>query len=229
MTTWLKPTWPAPKNVNCMITTKLFSPKLPVRDFKLALMESLTLPSEPIWLNQIHSGDVVTATETNRNQAADASIATLKKNICIVFTADCLPILACNQQGNIVSAMHAGWRGLLYDIIPNTIQRMPDEPKHFMFYFGPAIGKDKFEVGRDVYDAFLHKDNNNDKAFVKKNQEKWLLDIYALARLQLNAIGIDDKQIFGGMHCTFSEEDLFYSYRRDHQQTGRMASLIWFD
>lgn len=234
---YLTPEWSAPSNVKSIITTKkTLSPiEQPVdhADYRInyqqALIKQLSLPSEPIWLSQTHSNTVIEAQDAARNMHADASIALRANTIAVVFTADCLPILVCNQAGTKVGAIHAGWRGLLHGIIGNTLQLMGESPDDLLIHLGPAIGPAQFEVGQDVYDAFTQKSGQNRSAFHVKNETKWLADIYMLARIQLHTLGVDTKQITGGTHCTVSESDLFYSYRRDHGKTGRMASLIWLD
>ena len=95
-----------------------------------------------------------------------------------------------------------------------------------MAWLGPAIGPNYFEVDDDVYHAFTTQ-NSSTKAAFERRGEKWLADLYLLARLQLNRIEID--QIYGGDYCTYTQRELFYSYRREGKDTGRMATLIWIE
>jgi copper oxidase (laccase) domain-containing protein len=184
-------------------------------------------------------------------QQADASYTDGSGIVCAVMTADCLPLLVCSSDGTQVAAIHAGWRGLLAGVISNTVAAMQipfshpflkGEVNHFyntepssplctrggrgnlLVWLGPAIGPDCFEVGSEVRDAFLHKSMEFNPAFKAQSNRKWLADIYQLARVELAAIGI--TKVYGGTHCTFTEHERFYSYRRD-AQTGRMATLIW--
>lgn len=231
---YLTPAWPAPKQVKSIITTKktMGIPQAHPRSdpaYYVALTRLLLLPTEPIWLTQTHSNKVVLATDDNRHMEADASIANNPLQIAVVFTADCLPIFVCNKAGNKVAAIHAGWRGLLYGIIANSVKLMNEIPENLLIYLGPAIGPQQFEVGFDVYNAFVTHQPNYAQAFTVKQPNKWLANIYGLATMQLNELGIKSTQIFGGEHCTVTEDDLFYSYRRDHGQTGRIANLIWFE
>jgi len=94
----------------------------------------------------------------------------------------------------------------------------------FLVWLGPAIGPDCFEVGAEVRDAFLAKSAVFIPAFKPQSNGKWLADIYQLARIDLGLLGID--KVYGGGFCTVTEQERFYSYRRD-KQTGRMATLIW--
>lgn len=165
---------------------------------------------------------------------ADASIAFSPNQVCAVLTADCLPLLICDKKGTKVAAIHAGWRGLAAGVIEATVKKLIKDPKDLkdlLVWLGPAIGPNAFEVGEDVLTAFNVNPanlNNNDfnSGFKKNANGRFLADIYFLARQRLQHLGIDAQNIFAGDHCTFTEKDKFFSFRRD-QETGRMASLIW--
>ena len=194
----------------------------------------LALPSEPAWLEQIHSNRAVKAVKTASLQQADASYTNESGVVCAVMTADCLPLLVCSMDGTQVAAIHAGWRGLLAGVIGNTVMAMQITPKtpryksgateDLLVWLGPAIGPDCFEVGAEVRDAFLEKSAEFSSAFKEQSNDKWLADIYQLARIELATLGI--ATVYGGTHCTVTEHERFYSYRRE-TQTGRMATLIW--
>lgn len=192
-----------------------------------ALLRQL-LPAEPAWLTQVHGVKVVDAADVSDvPPQADASIATRPGVACVIQTADCLPVLLCDTQGRVVGAAHAGWRGLAHGVLENTIARMRDAGAHeILAWLGPAIGPDSFEVGQDVYDAFVTRDAALASAFRsgRDRKEKYWADIYRLARAILAQSGV--RQVHGGGLCTVSEPRRFYSYRRD-KTTGRMASLIW--
>ncbi len=250
--------WGAPDNIRTLITTRLggFS-NLPYESFNLALhvgddpqsvkqnrnrLQAL-LPSQPKWLNQIHSSRIIDAADPELQPDADGSIATQKNIVSVVMTADCLPVLICNRQGSAVAALHAGWRGLLEGILEQGAEQLLKlsacHKEDILVWLGPAIGPDYFEVGEEVRQAFLARAQARgrshyeliDRCFVKHTkssvgQNKYLADIYQLARVRLSATGVDN--ISGGHYCTYSEADKFYSYRRDGV-TGRMASMIWID
>lgn len=227
--------WSAPKNVQAFVTTRNYLGN----DFNLAthvgddlnkvlhnrqlLKDLLALPSEPAWLKQIHGYETCEIPFQNQ-LIADASYTTQKNQVCIVLTADCLPILLCDSSGEKVAAIHAGWRGLANGVIENCFNKARFLPEKTIVYLAPAISQRVFEVGEEVREIFLKYDSNAAKAFIPHG-EKWLADLYLLATQRLNAL--DVSQIFGGKFCTFSQPELFYSYRRD-KHTGRMASLIWF-
>lgn len=241
--TFIQPEWPVPKNVRALQTTRAggFS-QAPFDRFNLAMHvgdNALTvaknrqllnpfLPSEPVWMNQVHGITVLDAAKSNCLENADASFARQKNVVCVAMTADCLPLLLCDKQGTVVAAAHAGWRGLCDGVIEATIQKMAVSAADILVWLGPAIGPESFEVGDDVRQAFLAQDPNASLAFKNIGNEKWLSDLYLLAKQRLHAIGV--TQIYGASinenFCTFKQQNQFFSFRRD-QTTGRMASLIW--
>ena len=193
-----------------------------------ALLRSL-LPGDPVWLSQVHGTMVVDAAGIKPGIEADASIATQPGIVCVVQTADCLPVLFCDAESKVVGAAHAGWRGLANGVLENTVQRMRDAgAAEILAWLGPAIGPEQFEVGDDVVAAFAVRGPEMGTAFrgIEGHPGKYLADIYMLARMVLAKAGVRD--IHGGGLCTVSDRHRFYSYRRD-RITGRMASMIWLE
>jgi YfiH family protein len=223
----LTPDWPAPLQVKAYTTLRGNwgdgYPKASQDREKLKTI--LPLPEDPIWIKQTHSAIVLKALPENKDKEADATFTKEPNRVCVVATADCLPILICNQSGTYVAAIHAGWRGLANGIIANTLKTLAQPPNELLIWLGPAIGPKKFEVGNDVYEAFTHFDAESARAFIPYKKGKWLADLYALAKIQLASHGA--SKIYGGNFCTFTQSELFFSYRRDKSPTGRMASLIW--
>lgn len=232
---YIQADWPAPANIKAFTTTRMGCPlsypydanQLKGSEESSRLRALLNAPTEPVWLKQTHTNLVVEACESNIGTIADASFSHHPKQICTVFTADCLPLLICNKSGTHVAAIHAGWRGLANGIIENTIQALHQPGDSLLVWLGPAIGPAKFEVGRDVYDAFVDQQAEARTAFLPQKNDKWMANLYTLASMRLAKLGI--TSIYGGNYCTFTQDDLFYSYRRDKGQTGRMASLIWIE
>lgn len=235
----LLPAWPAPANVRALQTLRSAGCSPPpwssfnlgdhvgdaperVAANRAALRQHL--PNEPLWLKQVHGTVAVNAENSPNFVTADASFSHAAGHVCAVMTADCLPILLCDQAGSVVAAAHAGWRGLLDGVIEATVAQMRVPPSRLLAWLGPAIGPACFEVGDEVRAAFVSKSAVAASAFVEHAQGKWLADIYQLARQRLNRLGIVD--ISGGDACTVSEAERYFSYRRDGV-TGRMASLIW--
>jgi YfiH family protein len=237
------PEWPAPPQVHACTTTRSGGVSLPpydtlnlathVGDDALAvaenrrhLHEQLQLPAEPRWLNQVHGTCAADAALVIEPCEADASHTTLPGVVCAVLTADCLPVLLCDRSGTKVAAVHAGWRGLQAGVIEQTVRAMNLPGEELLAWLGPAIGSDAFEVGEEVREAFVAVDAQTAHAFRPSPQGRWLADLYVLAHRRLATVGV--TQVYGGDHCTFSEAQLFYSYRREGR-TGRMASLIWIE
>jgi YfiH family protein len=189
------------------------------------IKQMLALPAEPVWLQQVHGVDVVKADQVTDLPEADASFTDQSGVVCAVLTADCLPVLFCGDQGAVIGAAHAGWRGLQVGVIEQTIAAM--NCRDLQVWLGPAIGPAHFEVGDEVREAFVSQNANASVAFSATQAGKWLADIYQLARIRLANLGVE--QVYGGGLCTVSDAQRFYSYRRDGAATGRMASLIWRD
>ena len=240
---WLIPDWPAPNNVHAVTTTRkggvscapfdsmnlgdhVDDDPIAVQQNRKILEESLGLSKSPIWLKQIHSNFVSNLDDETPLIDADASVTTIKGQSCVVMTADCLPVLFCNKAGTVVAASHAGWRGLHAGILEKTIESMHDLPENIMAWLGPAIGVTAFEVGSEVRQAFIDMQAQAEQAFTKKDNGKWLADIYLLAKQRLNAAGVTD--VYGGGECTYSNNQRYYSYRKE-AKTGRLASLIWME
>ncbi|QIK37898.1 peptidoglycan editing factor PgeF [Caldichromatium japonicum] len=237
---WLTPDWPAPAWVRACSTTRSGGvslgpfaslnlsdrvgddPERVVRNRTL-LAERLSLPAAPLWLEQVHGCQVVTVWPDNGCPPADAALAVEPSRVCAVMTADCLPVLLCDDQGTRVAAVHAGWRGLTAGIIEQTVAALAVAPEHLLAWLGPAIGPDAFVVGDEVRALFIAGDPVASAAF-RPTAGRWRADLWELARLRLERLGI--TRVYGGGACTFSQPERFFSYRRDGL-TGRQASLIW--
>ena len=242
MNEFIIPDWPAPNNVHALVTTRQGGVSVgPFASFNLAdhvgddpqavaanrklLRERVPqLPADPLWLKQVHGVNCVAVENSAPGIEADASWSQTPGRVCAVLTADCLPLLLCDEKGSIVSAVHAGWQGLAKGVIEAAVNTLPVPPASLLAWMGPAIGPKAFEVGADVRDQFLSHAAEAKTAFTLIANGKWLGDLYMLARQRLNALGV--TRIYGGGECTVTDAQRFYSFRRDHD-SGRMASLIW--
>ena len=190
-----------------------------------ALLRRL-LPSEPAWLTQVHGVAVLDAAALPDQPTADACISSTRGAVCVMMTADCLPVLFSDRAGTVVGAAHAGWRGLAAGVLEATVAAMRARgAQDIIAWLGPAIGPEQFEVGAEVREAFLAQQSTAEQAFraYPGRPGKYLADIYQLARQRL--AGVDVHEVSGGGLCTVTDPR-FYSYRRD-KTTGRMGSLIW--
>lgn len=235
------PDWPAPASVKACSTTRHGGiSEFPYDSLNLGthvgdiaatvitnrqrLVEQGQLPQMPVWLEQVHGTRVLHLDGSAISDVqADAVYSRVTGQVCAVMTADCLPVLFCSLAGDEVAAAHAGWRGLCAGVLEQTMAQFNAAPSSIIAWLGPAIGPQQFEVGEEVKQAFIDIDTQAAAAFIPAGT-KYLADIYLLARQRLQAVGI--HAIYGGDHCTVSEKQLFFSYRRDGI-TGRMASLVW--
>lgn len=232
------PDWPAPVRVRALQTTRgggLSKPPYDSLNFGMHVSDDpftvaanrnrldTLVPSEPVWLEQVHGTAVVMAESAGCAPQADACITRATNAVCVVMTADCLPVFLCDDAGTVAGVAHAGWRGLADGVIESTVIAMKTMPASLMAWLGPAIGPQAFEVGPEVRETFLKNDAASEFAFTPRDG-KYLADLYLLARQRLRALGV--TRIYGGDFCTFSDAQRFFSYRRDGR-TGRMASLIW--
>jgi len=250
----IKPDWPLPTNVQAVCSTRLGGvSEYPWATLNLGLHvgddpahvhnnREILLNSmgfdlsegvhQPQWLNQVHGTEIVEADGSSNIPDADACISRTPGLPAVVMTADCLPVLLCDQSGSVVAAVHAGWRSLANGIVRKTITAMGVQASNLLAYFGPAISQHCFEVGTEVKEHFLkeaisndHRQKINDSfVVISSDKNKEHADLYSLARAELSVLGV--TAIYGGEYCTYRQHDLFFSYRRDGQ-TGRMASLIW--
>ena len=244
--TFIEPDWPAPANVKAVVTTRCgqrsdgvfagFNVATHVGDDlaqveqnRSCLTEVLDLPSDPFWLSQEHTTQAIHwQGETSQiPPVADASWVTQPNLVSCVMTADCLPLLVTNHDGSLVASIHAGWKGLLDGVVSETILQLPCPPKELMVWVGPAISQPYFEVGDEVRHAFVDKHPEHQHYFqnIAEKPGKTLANLPGLVDFELKMLGIG--AIYHSGLCSFAQDDLFYSYRRDGQ-TGRMASLIWF-
>jgi len=246
---FLIPDWPAPAQVMSAITLRTGGcSRAPFDSNNLALhvddneadvqknrhrlIDDLALPAQPLWLEQCHSTELVYVPEARQAASADGSYSDQANTVCAILTADCLPVLFCNQSGSQIAAVHAGWRGLCGGILRKAVATFKHSPQQVMAYLGPAIGPQVFEVGAEVLQAFLQTAQNEQhqqsvrEAFkaVDGSADKYLADLYALARAELAASGV--SEVYGGKYCSYSDSERFYSFRRE-SKTGRNASLIW--
>lgn len=187
------------------------------------------------WLQQVHGTRVQRLPARGDRIFADApradALYTDRPGVALaVMTADCLPVLLCDERGREVAAVHAGWRGLAAGILNRVVEGFHAPPSRLMAWVGPAICAQHFEVGPEVREAFVGSaplqaaQGSEVTAFRSSGRPgHYYCDLYALARLCLQGCGIE--QVFGGQYCTYHQPQRFYSYRRQ-RECGRMATVI---
>lgn len=237
--------WNAPAQIKTLITTRIggvsqnnyssFNLAMHVNDNPNHVSQNRQilneyLPNKPIWLNQTHSNLAIEIDNSTTDiiHDYDATLTRIKNIVCTVMTADCLPILLTDINGSFVSAIHAGWRGVANNIISNAVNLTNVRPKDILAYIGPAICQKHFEIGYEVFDIFTQLNSHNQQFFIKKDNNKFDCDLAAIAKLQLINQGILANNITQSDECTYCNDKLFYSFRRN-SITGRFASCIWIE
>lgn len=245
---WLVPDWQAPANVRALSTRRTGGVSagpyqslnlgahvgdVPehVQENRRRLAEAARLPAEPVWLRQVHGADVADldqARAANRvaDEGKDAAFSRRAGRVCAILTADCVPILLAADDGSVVAAAHAGWRGLSCGILAATVRALAVRPERLMAWIGPSIGAPHYEVGLEVREAMLRLDAAAAAAFRRNDRGRFMADLALLARQQLQGLGI--ARIDEGVECTYADKESYFSHRRDGQ-TGRQATLIWLE
>lgn len=232
---YIVPEWPAPQHVHAVVTTRqhgnlathVNDNPATVLANREKLRQDLALPEEPLWLEQVHGVAVMNLDYPVTHRTADASYAATPGKVCAVLTADCLPVLLTNQAGTEVSAVHAGWKGLLAGVIDAAATTFKAPADQLLVWLGPAIGPDHFEVGEEVRQQYIARHPDYAAGFKLGNNGRWFGDLYLLAIINLRHLGI--TAVYGGGLCTYCDATRFYSFRRDANHSGRMASLIWME
>jgi len=245
----IKPEWSAPAGVQSAFSLRSGGTSLPPWDSlnlgvhvgddldavarnRRRLTEALALPSQPWWLEQVHGIEVATfeqspsmteAATTAARPIADAAVTRMAGVVLAIQVADCLPVLLTDDEGLVLGAAHAGWRGLVGGVLERTVEAMGVPGSHLRAWLGPSIGPAHFEVGEEVREAFTAA-GDSASAFVPNPRGRWQCDLPALARARLRRLGV--TRIAGGEWCTAADPMRFFSHRRD-QRTGRMAALLW--
>lgn len=213
-----------------------------VKENRRRLVEALDLPAAPRWLSQVHGTKVLRcladhnlAHETSETAAlpiADAAITTDPNVVLAIQVADCLPVLLASEDGRVLAAAHAGWRGLVAGVIEATWAAMQEAdstlaPQRVQAWLGPCIGPLEFEVGPEVRETFIAA-GDSPEAFRPNEQGRWQADLAQLARQRLTRLGIGSMT--GGDWCTASSPETFFSHRRESRlgrPSGRMVALLW--
>ncbi len=239
---WIPAVWNAPDWIKAGVTTRLGGHSLPpyamlnlathtddnpetVDANRRLLGELLDLPSTPVWLEQVHGNRIICADSAD-TLTADGAYTDHPGIVCTVMTADCVPVLLCNADGNRVAAVHIGWKGFCADIIDQALQLFIQDPSGLHVWIGPHIRANNYEVGDDVRESCLAKDAGLSAAFVRNPRGRWQANLEFMVRQNFLRHGVNNISSIN--RCTRAETELFYSYRRDGQ-TGRMASMIWID
>ncbi len=172
---------------------------------------------------QCHSATITKVDRPGIHPSCDALMTRSKGLALAVSIADCVPILLAHHSGSVVAAVHAGWRGSKQRILANTIGRMKMEfgirPGDLLAFIGPCAGPCCYEVGPEVHSLFHG-------ATVRHFATKTTLDLVEENRRQAEMSGIPASMIELDGRCTICGPELFHSYRRDGDASGRMLAAI---
>jgi len=210
------------------------------------------LGAQPIFLNQVHGQHLVELTpKSPQGLEADACFTSSLGVACTMMVADCMPILIAHPSGSFVGALHVGWRGFLgvgtnhelmdHGILAHALQAIVNgmcskgqscELEEVWAWLGPCIGEKCFEVGPLVRDLYVQRFGADDGLFTAHatSAQKWYFNLAGAVRLELSRLGITN--VFGNPGslewCTVTQEEFFFSHRRD-RVSGRFCASIWLD
>jgi YfiH family protein len=178
------------------------------------------------WIRQVHGNHVAIARDASfeNGSQADAIVSDDASAYLLVRVADCVPILLSTPDGKAVAAVHAGWRGVVAEVVPAAVRSLAGLAEiplqQIIAAIGPCITHKFFEVGPEVVTQFVA---------LFGQSPRWAdrhVDLPEAVATQLRSCGISNAQIDRTDRCTARDRDEFFSHRRDHGVTGRMAAVI---
>lgn len=200
-------------------------------------IEQLIQPCQPIiWLRQVHGKRIIQVPVKDSsgnvcslmNPEADGVFTYNKRAVCAVITADCLPIAFSNKNGTQIGVVHAGRKGLQNGIITEMVKEFKIQPEEIFAWIGPGIAAESYRISSDIREEFLELSSAYESVFTDCGEGQYLMDLYEVARIQLEVNGLKKEHVSGGTWNTFSDKR-FHSARRDKGLAGRMATIAWME
>ena len=223
---YLKPKRPLGEKIQCVSFTEDYFYKNNISSEKSQILKVFTKFEDiPIqYMNQVHGNNLETIFSYSSLPIDETdSLFSSTSNIALgVLTADCLPIALSKNDGSEFAMLHAGWKGLLSGVIESTLTSFTKGCSDVSAWIGPSISQKNYEVGNDLYESFIDKDDGSESNFIEKGNYKWLFSLHGEAK---RILGKYDINVDVSSECTFESESLF-SYRRD-QTENRILSIIW--
>lgn len=189
-------------------------------------------PDNLTFVHQVHSADVVPVSDPAvERPRADAMVTATPGVALAILTADCQPVLFSDPEAGVIGAAHAGWRGALDGVLEATVEAMEAlgaKRENICAVIGPTISQRAYEVGPEFFETFMDSSSENARFFANGEGDRYLFDLpaFGLHRLRLAEVGHAEWT----RHCTYSDADRFYSYRRaTHAREadyGRLVSVI---
>ncbi|MGB5865668.1 MAG: peptidoglycan editing factor PgeF [Sulfitobacter sp.] len=189
-------------------------------------------PEHLLGVHQVHSATAVTVdAPLDTKPRADALVTKTPGLALSVLTADCQPVLFADVRAGVIGAAHAGWRGALDGVLQATVDGMEAlgaQRKNITAVIGPSISQRAYEVGPEFLETFMAEDSDYARYFVNGTGDRMLFDLPGFGLNRLRAAGVGHAE--WTRHCTFSDADRFYSYRRTTQAKeadyGRLIAAI---
>ncbi|RPF56070.1 peptidoglycan editing factor PgeF [Aquisalibacillus elongatus] len=187
-------------------------------------------------LNQVHSRDIIDLSEEpdltlyHHEQPkvdADGLITNEPTHVLTAFYADCVPLLFKSKDSNWVGIAHAGWKGTVQEIGTHMTKRFKEKgasPENLEVVIGPCISKEHYEIDQRVIDHIP--ETIHHEVLTPTSDGHAQLDLKRLNFRYLVDAGVKEANIHITEYCTYRDEDLFFSHRRDHGITGRMMAFI---
>jgi YfiH family protein len=228
----LSPEWSVPGVQACTILAAFedgnpvsFSFHTPLGSSCRTQLQELLFSAEPItWLKQVHGDTILELPQPGRPEA-DASLTFQKNTVCVVQTADCLPVVFARKDASAVGVVHAGRRGIEIGLLEKMVSQLGN-PSSLMVWIGPGISAESYPVSAEMHQAFLHNNPEWPFVFEERTLGQFHMDLQRIAKLQLLRAGIPTENISGAQWNTFTDP-LLHSARRDGENSGRMATLVW--
>ena len=223
---FLKPIAPLGDKIQCLSLTKDYFYKNNISPENSQILKVFTKFEDiPIqYMDQVHGNklEIILSHSSLPIDETDSLFSSTSNLALGVLTADCLPIALSKKDGSEFAMLHAGWKGLLSGVIESTLTSFTKGCSDVSAWKGPSISQKNYEVGNDLYESFVKKDDESESSFKEKGYGKWLFSLHGEAKRILGKynINVDLSSV-----CTFESESLF-SYRRDHTE-NRILSIIW--
>jgi len=228
------------KNLVCGISTRYGPHSKPPLDFNLSykvgdnpehvlqnrkdFFDALGIKETDVSFQfQVHSAIHNYVERTSFFNGSDGLYTDRKGLFLAVNVADCVPVFVYDPLNEVAAGIHSGWKGTQQKIVSQTINTLIQEynssPENLQIYIGPGISVKNFEVGKEVFDLF-------DDDFKEVRDGKYYVDLKKDIYTSLIRQGVMAENVEVSEHCTFDDKELFHSFRRDGEKSGRMLGII---
>lgn len=230
---------PAPRDgLNLALHTE-FDPAIAIRN-RLAFCDAVGVALDDLVLcRQVHGTDLLTVrpadagaggrSQDDRLGRADGLMRAGPEPPLVIQVADCAPVVIADPETGGGAVVHAGWRGAAGGIIGKAVEAVADMSEQgrsgLRAAIGPCVRSPEYEVGEEVYEAFGHWGAEREKVFQRSGQTL-SLSLGRVVEIALLSAGIPQQAIIDTAACTMSRQDLFFSYRRDGVDSGRLWGML---